>query len=562
MKSPICVTNICVTSRKQTASFSIAGLMLAIAPLWLMLAAANTSAYAQTSDNVSNASATTTPAPADWTQFLRDNMQRWNPYETVLGVGNVGGLQLKWKSIPIGSRVDNNDLESSPAVVNGVVYVGSDSNGSVYALNASTGAQLWSFATGSSLLASPAVANGVVYVEQYGGSNLYALDASTGAQLWSDNIGSSVSSPAVVNGVVYVGGGDNVYALNASTGAELWSYATGDWVWSSPAVVNGVVYVGSFDNNVYALNASTGAKLWSYTTGGAIYFSSPTVANGVVYVGSDDQNVYALNASTGAKLWSYTTGGYVQSSPAVANGVVYVGSYDQNFYALNASTGAKLWSYDTGSPMDTSPAVANGVVYVESSYNLYALNASTGAKLWSYTPGGYVWPSPAVVNGVVYFNAFDASGQLHVYAFGLVQPADLYLRVDAEPTPYVNGQLLTYTFRVWNLGPNNADYEVLTTQIPYPFVFDYIRISGTPGLGTCTHPAYGTPAYGNAGIIVCHENSAMAPNTTWTVRLTVELPPEIEIVPGSVITESGTVTAENPDPNLANNTATVSITVQ
>ena len=61
MKSPICVTNICVTNRKQTASFSIAGLMLAIAPLWLMLAAANTSAYAQTSDNVSNASATTTP---------------------------------------------------------------------------------------------------------------------------------------------------------------------------------------------------------------------------------------------------------------------------------------------------------------------------------------------------------------------------------------------------------------------------------------------------------------------------------------------------------------------
>ena len=42
--------------------------------------------YAQTSDNVSNASATTTPAPspADWTQFHRDNMQRWNPYETCL----------------------------------------------------------------------------------------------------------------------------------------------------------------------------------------------------------------------------------------------------------------------------------------------------------------------------------------------------------------------------------------------------------------------------------------------------------------------------------------------
>jgi len=32
---------------------------------------------------------------------------------------------------------------------------------------------------------------------------------------------------------------------------------------SSPAVANGVVYVGSADNNVHALNAHTGAKLWS-----------------------------------------------------------------------------------------------------------------------------------------------------------------------------------------------------------------------------------------------------------------------------------------------------------
>ena len=80
-----------LTQRKQTASFRIAGSMLAIAPLWLMLAAANTSACAQTSDDVSKASATTTPAPspADWTEFHRDNMQRWNPYETVLGVSTL-----------------------------------------------------------------------------------------------------------------------------------------------------------------------------------------------------------------------------------------------------------------------------------------------------------------------------------------------------------------------------------------------------------------------------------------------------------------------------------------
>jgi len=43
MKSPISVPN-----RKHTASFRTVSLLLAIAPLWLMLAAAYTSAHAQT----------------------------------------------------------------------------------------------------------------------------------------------------------------------------------------------------------------------------------------------------------------------------------------------------------------------------------------------------------------------------------------------------------------------------------------------------------------------------------------------------------------------------------
>jgi len=43
------------------------------------------------------------------------------------------------------------------------VYVGSyDDN--VYALNASTGAKLWSYTTGGRVGSSPAVANGVVYI--------------------------------------------------------------------------------------------------------------------------------------------------------------------------------------------------------------------------------------------------------------------------------------------------------------------------------------------------------------------------------------------------------------
>jgi outer membrane protein assembly factor BamB len=71
-----------------------------------------------------------------------------------------------------------------------------------------------------------------------------------------------------------------------------WSAATGAGIFSSPAVVNGVVYVGSNDVNLYAFNAQTGAQLWAAATGNVVD-SSPAVANGVVYVGSEDHHLYA-----------------------------------------------------------------------------------------------------------------------------------------------------------------------------------------------------------------------------------------------------------------------------
>jgi hypothetical protein len=44
-----------------------------------------------------------------------------------------------------------------------------------------------------------------------------------------------------------------VIALKATDGTELWSHTTTGYVFSSPAVVNGVVYVGSGDDGLYAL---------------------------------------------------------------------------------------------------------------------------------------------------------------------------------------------------------------------------------------------------------------------------------------------------------------------
>src|SRR5208337_5363416 len=95
----------------------------------------------------------------------------------------------------------------------------------------------------------------------------YALNATTGAHIWSNPTGAADSSPCVVNGVVYIGvysnsAYDSIYALNATNGNKIWIYHIGNPISSSPAVVNGVVYVGGGEN-IYALNAATGDQIWN-----------------------------------------------------------------------------------------------------------------------------------------------------------------------------------------------------------------------------------------------------------------------------------------------------------
>jgi hypothetical protein len=57
--------------------------------------------------------------------------------------------------------------------------------------------------------------------------------------------------------------------------------------------------------------------------------------------------------------------------------------------------------------------------------------------------------------------SLNVSGTLYQGSSSL--DADLFLRIRPTPTTVHQGDLLTYAFPVWNLGPDNADYEVLNT---------------------------------------------------------------------------------------------------
>jgi len=354
--------------------------------------------------------------PDDWSMFRHD-VQRTGTTTASASNGN-----LLWQ-FNTGDKI-----RSSPAIVNGVFYEGSN-NGIVYALSAATGSVIWQYNSGSQVESSPAVVNGVVYVGiLWDGHNGYvvALNAETGSLIWRFSTNSGIeSSPTVVNGIVYIGSYYGyIYSLNATSGALIWSYLTGSSTFSSPSIVNSVLYQGSSDGNVYALNANNGALIWSFQTGAQVY-STPAVVSDVVYVCSDAGIVFALRASDGSKIWKSSIGSgtdHEDASPAVANGIVYIGARN-GYYALNATNGSQIWFFTSPySPRQftgyvySSPAVAGNVVYCGSidSY-VFALNAFDGSIIWSYRTGGFLFSSPTIVNGVLYIGSYDG----YVYALGV-----------------------------------------------------------------------------------------------------------------------------------------------
>ncbi len=146
---------------------------------------------------------------------------------------------------------------SYPLVSNDTVYIDASST-LIKALNASTGSLKWEVTLEEELPRLGdgifALASNILYVSIWKGKNghgkLYALDASTGSELWSFDLGAvGISAPAVANGAVYVCGWQNrkIYALDVKTGIEKWHYLCDGTISSSPIIVDGVLYVGAWD---------------------------------------------------------------------------------------------------------------------------------------------------------------------------------------------------------------------------------------------------------------------------------------------------------------------------
>jgi outer membrane protein assembly factor BamB len=189
-------------------------------------------------------------------------------------------------------------VKASPTLSGGVLYFG-DYSGHLQAVSARTGRRLWDSGSEGALLGSgtfystAAVMYGRVFLGNTDG-RIYAYDASSGRLDWAVQTGAYVyASPAVTNApglgpTIYEGSYDGTfYALNARTGHIDWTFHAGGRISGSATIIGRVVYFADLGTHrTYGLGISTGRVVFKMGTGSF----DPVV--------SDGQNIY-LTGSTG-----------------------------------------------------------------------------------------------------------------------------------------------------------------------------------------------------------------------------------------------------------------------
>lgn len=258
---------------------------------------------------------------------------------TQVNVRNAGKLGFAWQ-FRLGTH---RGLEASPIVVGGIMYAVGD-YGRVYALNASTGAKLWTFipkidmryarfACCDVVNRGLAVWKGRVYVGALDGY-LYSLDARTGKVLWrADTLVERAKglpytitgAPVVAGNVVAIGNGGAdfagvrgyVSAFDLTTGHLAWRFFT---VPRDPAL--------GPQSQPQLVRA---AKTWDWKPGERWQAGGGTVWDGMSYDAPDGLLIFGTgNASP-----------YDRESGRRAGGELYACS----IIAVHARTGKMAWYY-------------------------------------------------------------------------------------------------------------------------------------------------------------------------------------------------------------------------
>lgn len=175
-------------------------------------------------------------------------------------------LSLRWTyhaahaPQPAWPRSDRQPFDRAylPTVAGGILAFGSSADGKLYALDAATGAERWTFFSGGPIRFAPAFWRDRVFVVSDDGC-LYCLAANDGKLLWLRRGGPETASQMIL-------GNDRIVSAWPARGG--------------PVIVDGVVYFGagiwpSDGIYLYALDAQSGKTLWVNDDAGGIFMAQP-----------------------------------------------------------------------------------------------------------------------------------------------------------------------------------------------------------------------------------------------------------------------------------------------
>lgn len=259
---------------------------------------------------------------------------------------------------PIWSFQTASHVESTPFISQGKLYFTAGADG-VYCIDALEGQAIWHYKDVHADM-SPVVHEDKVYFGTgYGDYRIYAVNAQTGAEVWTKQMPYPVwGSPSIDENLVFFGLGrgnfsdsapipaGKVVALDTETGDIVWEHEAEDAVMTAIAVQNGSVTFGSRDGYVYALRSTDGKLNWKTDLGGPVV-SSPAVTMDTVYAATKDGYISALSTDNGKVQWEFDTKIVTRnielySSPVIANGRLYIGSSDRYIFCLGGDGGNKI----------------------------------------------------------------------------------------------------------------------------------------------------------------------------------------------------------------------------
>ncbi|WP_158086475.1 PQQ-binding-like beta-propeller repeat protein [Streptomyces phaeoluteigriseus] len=294
--------------------------------------------------------------------------------------------------------------------------------GRVVALNAATGAVVWSSSNLGRIKRGPTAYGGLLYVASDTG-RLAALSQETGRTIWATELLGAATMPAVVGDVVYTSsGGGRIYAIDAKTGNKKWSISV-EFVPSIVSVISGKVYFTGRDGSVAAASTQSGSLVWKTrlqgrdSTGQSARCGTPAVTASHLYCTANDGTIYAFSVRDGKRQWTYKMQAEGDRTVSVQGDDVYGADSSGRVYALDARTGMKRWSEAVPGGVVIPPLLVGRELYLGTgSGHLVVLDPSTGAwkRTLSPAPGGV---SSAMVAdpliGTKFYYAASENGEVY-----------------------------------------------------------------------------------------------------------------------------------------------------